>query len=71
VSLASAGIAAGFIAAIALMRFIRGLLFGVLPFDAPTFAAVSAMLVVIAFVSAWVPARAAARVDPVVTLREE
>jgi putative ABC transport system permease protein len=71
VSLAGAGIAAGFIAAIGLMRFIRGLLFGVSPFDAPTFAAVAALLVVIAFVSAWVPARTAARVDPVVTLREE
>jgi predicted lysophospholipase L1 biosynthesis ABC-type transport system permease subunit len=69
--LAGGGIAVGFIAAIALMRFIRGLLFGVSPFDAPTFAAVAALLAAIAVVSAWVPARAAARVDPVVALREE
>jgi putative ABC transport system permease protein len=71
VLLAGAGIATGFIAAIALMRFIRTLLFGVSPFDALTFAAVAALLAVIAFVSAWAPARAAARVDPVVALREE
>jgi predicted lysophospholipase L1 biosynthesis ABC-type transport system permease subunit len=69
--LAGAGIAAGFAAAIALMQFIRTLLFGVSPFDVPTFAAVAALLAVIAFVSAWAPARAAARVDPVIALREE
>jgi putative ABC transport system permease protein len=69
--LAGVGITAGFLAAAALMRFIRGLLFGVSPFDAPTFAAVVALLAAIAAVSAWLPARAAARVDPVVALREE
>ena len=69
--LAGAGIAAGFAAAIALMRFIRTILFGVSPFDVPTFTAVAGLLALIAFVSAWVPARAAARVDPVVALREE
>jgi len=71
VLLAGAGIAIGFLAAIALMRFIRGLLFGVSPFDALTFAAVAALLAVIASVSAWAPALAAARVDPAVALREE
>jgi putative ABC transport system permease protein len=69
--LASAGIAAGFGVAIAVMRFIRTLLFGVSPFDVPTFTAVAALLAFIAFVSAWAPARAAARVDPMVALREE
>jgi putative ABC transport system permease protein len=69
--LAGAGIAAGLVAAIALMRFIRTLLFGVSPFDVPTFMAVVVLLVLIAFVSAWAPAHAAARVDPAVALREE
>jgi predicted permease len=69
--LAGAGIAAGFGVAIAVMRFIRTLLFGVSPFDVPTFTAVAALLAFIAFVSAWAPARAAARVDPMVALREE
>jgi putative ABC transport system permease protein len=69
--LSGAGIAAGFAAAILLRRFIRTLLFGVSPFDLPTFTAVAALLALIAFVSAWAPARAAARVDPVVALREE
>jgi ABC-type antimicrobial peptide transport system permease subunit len=69
--LACAGIIVGFIAAMALMRFIQGLLFGVSPFDAPTFMAVAALLATIALLSAWLPGRAAARVDPVVALREE
>jgi predicted permease len=69
--LAGAGIAAGFTASIGLMRFMRTVLFGVSPFDVPTFMAVAALLALIAFVSAWVPARAAARVDPLVALREE
>ena len=69
--LAGVGITAGFLAATALMGFIRGLLFGVAPFDAPTFAAAAALLAAIAALSAWLPARAAARVDPLVALREE
>jgi putative ABC transport system permease protein len=69
--LAGAGIAAGFAAAIAVMRFIRTLLFGVSPFDVPTFTAVAGLLALIAFISAWAPARTAARVDPMVALREE
>jgi putative ABC transport system permease protein len=69
--LAGVGTTAGLIAASVLMRFIQTLLFGVSPFDAPTFMSAAALLAVIAFVSAWLPARAAARVDPVVALREE
>jgi predicted permease len=69
--LAGVGIAAGFLAATAVMRFIRGLLFGVSPFDAPTLTAVAVLLGAIAAVSAWLPARGASRVDPVVALREE
>jgi len=69
--LAGVGITAGFLAAAALMKFIRGLLFGVSPFDAPTFSAVATLLAAIAALAAWLPARAAARVDPVVALREE
>ena len=53
------------------MRFIRTFLFGVSPFDVPTFTAVAALLALIAFFAAWAPARAAAKVDPAVALREE
>jgi putative ABC transport system permease protein len=69
--LAFAGIGIGLTAAFALVWFIRGLLFGVSPFDPLTFVAAAALLAAVAMLSAWMPARAAARVDPVVALREE
>jgi putative ABC transport system permease protein len=69
--LAGTGIAVGFVLTIALMRFIRTLLFGVSPFDVATFIVVAALLALIAFVSAWAPAQAAAKVDAVVALRQE
>jgi putative ABC transport system permease protein len=71
VLLASVGIVAGLIAAVALVWFIRSLLFGISPFDPLTFATAAALLTMVAMLSAWMPARAAARVDPAVALREE
>jgi putative ABC transport system permease protein len=49
----------------------RSLLFGVTTLDPSTFAAVAALLVVVALSASYVPARRAARVDPVVALRAE
>ena len=63
------GIGLGLVAAGAGAQSIRALLFGVTPGDPATFAAAGLALVVIALVACWVPARRAARVSPVESLR--
>ena len=57
--------------ALALSRFVRGLLFGVTPTDPVTLGAVTLVLVATAATAAYVPARRATRVDPVRVLREQ
>jgi len=69
--LALVGIAAGIAAALALTRLIRSLLFGVSVTDAFTFVLVTLLLLVIALLASWIPARRAARVDPMVALRHQ
>ncbi len=69
--LIAAGVVAGVVAALWLTRLIRGLLFGVAANDLLTFAAVSCVLVLIAFAACAVPAWRAMRVDPIVALRYE
>jgi predicted permease len=61
------GVAAG----LGLTRYLRSLLFGVDPLDPITFAAVVALLVIVAFTACYVPARRAATIDPMVALRYE
>jgi putative ABC transport system permease protein len=65
------GIAAGLAGALMLARFMATLLFGVPSRDPLTFALVPVVLAVVAAAAAIVPARRAARVDPMVALREE
>jgi putative ABC transport system permease protein len=65
-----AGIAAGVGCAIWLTRLLDSLLFGVAPGDPIVFASAVAVLATVAAVSAWIPARRAARIDPLVALRE-
>jgi putative ABC transport system permease protein len=65
------GALAGLVGAVLLGRMLSGVVFGVSLFDPPTFASVTGILVVVAFVSNWVPARRATRVDPIATLRAE
>ena len=65
------GEAIGLVGAFALTRLIRGMLFGVTPTDFTTFVGVAAMLAVVALLATLIPARRAAKVDPLVALRYE
>ena len=70
-SLALTGVAVGVVAALALTRLMQTLLFGVKATDALTFAAIPLVLVSIALLTSLIPARRAARIDPMVSLRNE
>ena len=69
--LAGAGVLCGAIGAIAAMRLLSSLLFGVSPMDPATYAAVLASLVATAAIASYLPSRRAANVDPVEALRAE
>jgi predicted permease len=65
------GVAIGVGAALALTRFMRGLLFGISTTDPVTFASVAILLTLIALAACCIPARRAMRVDPLIALRYE
>jgi ABC-type antimicrobial peptide transport system permease subunit len=65
------GVAAGVMLAAWMSRFIGSLLYGVVPLDGASFGAAAGLLVACGLAAAFVPARRASRVDPVVALRAE
>jgi predicted permease len=69
--LAGAGLAAGLVLFALVARFLRSLLFGVAPGDPVALGAASVILLVIAALATWIPARRASRVDPADALRAE
>jgi predicted permease len=70
-TMAAAGTVAGTVAALALGGFLRSQLFGVQPADPLTIAAVAIVMMAVAAAAAYLPARRAAAVDPVIALRAE
>jgi putative ABC transport system permease protein len=69
--LAAIGIALGLLAALAATRMMVSFLYGVQPIDPLTFVTLSFLLLSIALLACYVPARRAMRVDPMVALRHE
>jgi ABC-type antimicrobial peptide transport system permease subunit len=65
------GAAGGLIAALLLTRLIKSLLYDVSPADPSTYAGVTAALILAAGLASYLPARKAARVDPMTALRAE
>jgi predicted permease len=66
-----AGLALGVPLALALTRYIRTMLFGVEPNDVGSYAVAAFLMAVVGAAAAWIPARRASRVDPMVALRYE
>lgn len=69
--LAIAGLVMGLVGAWVTTRFMSALLFAIRPNDGMTFGGISCLLVGVAILACWIPARRAASVDPAVTLRVE
>ena len=68
--LAAVGVALGSLAAVAFTRLLKGLLFGISASDPLTFVVIAALLIGVALLACWIPARRAAKVDPLEALRQ-
>jgi putative ABC transport system permease protein len=70
-TLSAIGIGVGLVAAFAVTRVMSSMLVGVSPTDPMTFAGISLFFLAVTALACWIPARRAARLDPVVALRDE
>jgi len=70
-ALATGGVVIGLAAALALSRFLVSVLFGIRPLDPLTFVSMAVVLLAAAAIASWLPARRAAALDPVETLRND
>jgi putative ABC transport system permease protein len=71
VMLSAVGLAIGLAGAVAVTRYLEGMLFGLTPLDVTTFVAVSLVFSGVAAFAAFVPARRASTVDPLIVLRRD
>jgi putative ABC transport system permease protein len=69
--LATSGVGLGLAGTLALSHLLSGLLFGISPTDVPTLTVVSALLLGVALVACYIPARRATTVDPTISIRYE
>jgi putative ABC transport system permease protein len=69
--LAIAGVGIGLVASLAATRMLSSMLFAVTPKDPETYIAVAFLLITVAMLACYIPARRAARIDPMVALRYE
>jgi predicted permease len=70
-TLAAAGAGVGLVGAFIVSRLMSGLLYGVSPYDLPTFAGVTLVLTTVALAASYIPALRAMRLDPITTLHSE
>ena len=68
-ALCAAGIGAGLLIGLGLGRAMSGVLYGIRPHDAPTLVGAACVLMAVALVACWLPARRAARIDAAMALR--
>jgi len=71
VALTLLAVSAGLAGAAGITRYLSSLLYGVRPNDALTFVAVALLLIAVALLACYIPARRATKVDPMVALRYE
>jgi ABC-type antimicrobial peptide transport system permease subunit len=71
IRLTAIGLALGLAGAFAAARVLKSMLYGVSPADPLTFVGISLLLLVVAWLACWIPARRATKVDPLVALRSE